>query len=222
MPFSLALAALFLTWIAFMNADDTTPKPVQPGTPQATPENRDAQTATGKHQLATFGGGCFWCTEAVFERLDGVKSVVSGYEGGQVSHPTYKQVCSGDTGHAEVIRIEFDPDQITFKDLLDVFWQAHDPTTLNRQGNDAGTQYRSVIYFHNDTQKAEAEQSKLSAAGQFKKPIVTEIAQTSTFYPAEDYHQDYFRNNPNVPYCAFVIAPKVNKLKKSGTINAEE
>jgi peptide-methionine (S)-S-oxide reductase len=131
-------------------------------------------------------------------------------------------VCSGDTGHAEVIRIEFDPDQITFKDLLDVFWQAHDPTTLNRQGNDAGTQYRSVIYFHNDTQKAEAEQSKLSAAGQFKKPIVTEIAQTSTFYPAEDYHQDYFRNNPNVPYCAFVIAPKVNKLKKSGTLNAEE
>ncbi|MBI2924630.1 MAG: peptide-methionine (S)-S-oxide reductase MsrA [Verrucomicrobia bacterium] len=165
-------------------------------------------------ELATFGGGCFWCTEAVFERLDGVKAVTSGYAGGPKANPTYKEVCEGDTGHAEVIQIEFDPAKISFEKLLDLFWDAHDPTTLNRQGADSGTQYRSVIFFHSEAQKTAAEKSKRAAAARFRDPIVTEIAPLTKFYKAEAYHQDYFRNNSNAPYCRVVIRPKIEKLDK--------
>ncbi len=167
---------------------------------------------TNNLELATFGGGCFWCIEAVFERLEGVKSVTSGYAGGKLANPTYEQVCSGTSGHAEVAQIAFDPKNITFEKLLETFWEAHDPTTLNRQGADTGTQYRSVIFHHNDAQKAAAEKSKQAAQAHFSAPIVTEIAPLTQFYKAENYHQDYFRNNPRAPYCAFVIRPKLEKL----------
>ena len=164
--------------------------------------------------VATFGAGCFWCVEAVFERLDGVYSVVSGYKGGKIKNPTYQQVCRGDTGHAEVVRIEYDPARITYDKLLDVFWEAHDPTQLNRQGADVGTQYRSVIFYHSDEQREKAEASKAAAdkSGKFKKPIVTQIAPAEEFYAAEGYHQDYFRNNPTAPYSQYVIRDKLKKL----------
>ncbi|MCU0784049.1 MAG: peptide-methionine (S)-S-oxide reductase MsrA [Verrucomicrobia bacterium] len=170
--------------------------------------------ATNKTELATLGGGCFWCVEAVYERLPGVKSVTSGYAGGHTKNPTYQDVCGGDTGHAEVTQIEFDPTQISYEKLLDVFWQAHDPTTLNRQGADAGTQYRSVIFYKTDAQKAAAEISKQAAAKLFSQPIVTEIAPLTVFYKAEGYHQDYYRNNQSAPYCRMVIRPKLEKLDK--------
>jgi len=165
---------------------------------------------------ATFGAGCFWCVEAVFQGLQGVEAVVSGYSGGSVKDPTYEQVCTGTTGHAEVCRITYDPQKISYAQLLEVFWQTHDPTTLNRQGADAGTQYRSVIFFHTDEQKQLAETSKknLGAAGIWNNPVVTEISPFDTFYPAEDYHQDYYRLNANQPYCSIVIRPKVEKVKK--------
>jgi len=169
--------------------------------------------STNKTELATFGGGCFWCMEAVFERLDGVKSVTSGYAGGTKENPTYKEVCTGVTGHAEVIQIEFDPHKISYEKLLEVFWEAHDPTTMNRQGADAGTQYRSLILYHNDAQKQAAEKSKELAQWRFPRPIVTEIVPLTKFFKAEEYHQDYFRKNPNAPYCAVVISPKLEKLK---------
>lgn len=172
-------------------------------------------TATGKTEVVSFGAGCFWCTEAVFQRIEGVKSVKSGYQGGQVKNPTYKQVCGGDTGHAEVIRVEYDPAVVTFERLLDTFWHMHDPTSLNRQGADEGTQYRSVIFYTTDRQKQAAEQSKQAQekAGTFgKKPIVTEITAATEFYPAEDYHQDYFNQNGSAPYCRMVILPKLKKL----------
>lgn len=177
------------------------------------------QQPNPKHKLATLGGGCFWCTEAVFEKLDGVKRVVSGYAGGEDPTPTYKEVCSGETGHAEVIQIEYDPDTVSFEELMEVFWLAHDPTTLNRQGNDVGTQYRSVVFYHDEEQKTAAEKSKQEAKGMFKRPIVTEISPFEKFYPAEDYHQDYFAKNPNNPYCNFFIPPKLEKLKKAGKID---
>lgn len=164
-------------------------------------------------EKATLGAGCFWCVEAVFERLDGVQSVVSGYAGGSKPNPTYEEVCSGETGHAEVAQITFDPAKISYEQILNIFWQSHDPTTLNRQGGDRGTQYRSVIFYHGEQQKAIAEKSKLSAQKLFADPIVTEIQPLPTFYAAENYHQDYFRNNPNAPYCRMVIAPKLSKLK---------
>ena len=176
-----------------------------------TPESK---TNTNGTELATYGGGCFWCVEAIFQRLNGVKSVASGYAGGRKENPTYDEVCSGGTGHAEVIQIEFDPAKIAYEDLLDVFWQAHDPTTLNRQGADTGTQYRSIILYHNDRQKLAAEKSKKAAAGQFKDPIVTAIAPLTKFYKAERYHQNYYNNNPNAPYCTFIIRPKLDKLLK--------
>jgi peptide-methionine (S)-S-oxide reductase len=163
-------------------------------------------------RLATLGGGCFWCLEAVFERLDGVQSVVSGYAGGQTENPTYKKVCSGSTGHAEVIQIRFDPGQITYEEVLEVFWQAHDPTTLNRQGADVGSQYRSIILYHDPKQKEAAQKSKETAGDMFKRPIVTEIVPLKKFYTAEDHHQDFFRKNPNHPYCVVVIHPKLKKL----------
>ena len=168
---------------------------------------------TNKTELATLGGGCFWCLEAVFERLEGVKSVTSGYAGGTKENPTYKEVCLGATGHAEVIQIEFDPQKISYEKLLEVFWQAHDPTTLNRQGADVGTQYRSIILYHNETQKKAAEESRQAAQWKSTGRIVTEIVPLTKFYKAEDYHQDYFRNHPNAPYCAVVIGPKLEKLK---------
>ncbi len=176
---------------------------------------------TNKIETATFGGGCFWCMEAVFERLPGVKSVTSGFAGGHTTNPTYEQVCTGDTGHAEVTQIEFDPVKISYEKLLDVFWQAHDPTTLNRQGADEGTQYRSVILYHDEAQKAAAEKSKAAAQKQFKHPIVTEIVPFTKFYPAEKYHQDYYDNNRDAGYCRVVIAPKLEKLEKEKVIEKE-
>jgi peptide-methionine (S)-S-oxide reductase len=167
-------------------------------------------------QKATFGGGCFWCVEAMFQQLRGVHSVVSGYSGGVVKDPTYEQVCSGTTGHAEVIQITYDPDMISFAELLEVFWKSHDPTTPNRQGNDIGPQYRSVIFYHSPEQKELAEQykRKLDASGAFEAPIVTEIAPFSAFYPAEAYHQNYFVDHPRQSYCTFVIRPKLEKFEK--------
>jgi peptide-methionine (S)-S-oxide reductase len=179
--------------------------------------NTESKSNTNSTELATYGGGCFWCVEAIFQRLDGVKSVASGYAGGKRDNPTYEEVCAGTTGHAEVIQIEFDPSRISYEDLLDVFWQAHDPTTLNRQGADVGTQYRSIILYHNERQKAAAEKSKQAAASQFKAPIVTEIVPLTKFYIAERYHQNYFNNNPKAPYCSFVIRPKLDKLLKKLT-----
>lgn len=166
---------------------------------------------------ATFGTGCFWCTEALFESLNGVVKVTSGYSGGEVTNPTYKQVCTGETGHAECVQVQYEPAKISYDELLEVFWQVHDPTTLNRQGADVGTQYRSVIFYHNDEQKKKAEQykSELDKSGAFKNPIVTEIAPATTFYVAEDYHQEYYENNKNSnPYCAVVIRPKMEKFQK--------
>lgn len=165
---------------------------------------------------ATFGSGCFWCTEAIFERVKGVHSVVSGYAGGSVENPTYEEVCKGTTGHAEVTQINYDPGVITFDELLEVFWRTHDPTTLNRQGNDIGPQYRSVIFYHDDEQKQLAEKYKeeLDKSGAWDKPIVTEISPLINFFEAERYHQDYYENNPSQGYCAFVIAPKVEKFEK--------
>ncbi len=167
-------------------------------------------------ETASFGAGCFWCVEAVFQRLNGVSKVVSGYMGGHVKNPTYREVCNGDTGHAEIAQITFDPSVVTFEEMLEVFWYTHDPTTLNRQGNDAGTQYRSVIFFHNEEQKrlAELYKKKLTDAKLWPDPIVTEISPLAEFYPAEDYHQNYFNDNGNQPYCIFVVKPKVEKFKK--------
>ena len=167
-------------------------------------------------QVATFGSGCFWCTEAIFERVNGVVKVESGYAGGTVKNPTYEEVCSGTTGHAEVTQITYDPKVITYDELLEVFWKTRDPTTLNRQGNDVGTQYRSVIFYHNDEQKRLAGKYKeeLNKSGIWEKPIVTEITPFTNFYPAENYHQDYYENNPAQPYCSFVITPKVEKFEK--------
>ncbi len=164
-------------------------------------------------QVAIFGGGCFWCTEAVFERLRGVLSVMPGYAGGHAKNPTYKMVCGGDTGHAEVIRVEFDPAQISCRDLLTVFFGTHDPTTLNRQGHDTGTQYRSIILYTNEAQKNEAQEviNELHKSGTFTQPVVTEVKPLTVFYEAEDYHQQYYVSNPNQPYCQFVIDPKMEK-----------
>ena len=169
---------------------------------------------TNKTEFATLGGGCFWCLEATFELLPGVKSVVNGYAGGQKENPTYEEVCSKTTGHAEVVQIEYDPQVVSYEKLLEMFWEIHDPTTLNRQGNDVGTQYRSVIFYHNETQKQAAEKSKAEAQKQWRDRIVTEIVPLKKFYHAENYHQDYFRNHPEQGYCQAVIRPKVNKVEK--------
>lgn len=165
-------------------------------------------------EAATLGGGCFWCLEAVYERIEGVLDVVSGYAGGRTKDPTYQQVCSGSTGHAEVVQITYDPKLISYGGILDLFWKAHDPTTLNRQGADVGTQYRSIILYHEESQKAEAERSvaEMNESGKFARPIVTQIQPQEAFYPAEDYHQDYFEKHPDAAYCSFVIQPKLQKL----------
>ena len=168
-----------------------------------------------KESLATFAGGCFWCTEAVFQRLEGVRSVVSGYSGGEIRHPSYKQISTGTTGHAEVIQITFDELVISYEELLAVFFQTHDPTTLNKQGNDVGTQYRSAIFYHTDQQQilAEAYKKKLFQEKVFRKPIVTEISAFTAFYPAEKHHQNYYESNTSQPYCKLVILPKLQKLE---------
>jgi peptide-methionine (S)-S-oxide reductase len=174
------------------------------------------QEPSHQHEVATLGGGCFWCLEAVFEQMRGVEQVESGYAGGQVAAPTYQQVCSGRTGHAEVVQITFDPTVATFREILDVFFAIHDPTTLNRQGADVGTQYRSAIFCHTPQQKEIAEQriAELNAAQIWDAHIVTEVVPFRAFHPAEDYHQGYFRENPNQPYCMAVVSPKVAKFRK--------
>ncbi len=169
--------------------------------------------SVGARDTATFAGGCFWCIEAVFERLKGVASVAAGYAGGTTENPTYDEVCTGRTGHAEVAQITFDPGQISYDSLLTVFWEAHDPTSLNRQGADVGTQYRSAIFTHSAAQQSSAERSLKEAQKSFDNKIVTEIMPLKKFYPAEHYHQDYYRNHPEAPYCQFVIKPKLHKLK---------
>ncbi len=181
----------------------------------ADPPDKDAK-GEKKMAMATVGGGCFWCVEAVFQRLQGVEKVVSGYAGGTTANPTYKEVCEGTTGHAEVCQITYDPSKVEFKEILEVFWKTHDPTTLNRQGNDVGTQYRSVIFYHDEEQKKIALEykEKLDKSGIFEDPIVTEISPLPTFYPGEDYHQNYFNENPNQPYCRFVVKSKVDKFKE--------
>jgi peptide-methionine (S)-S-oxide reductase len=185
--------------------------------PKENKKDMAIETTGSNLELATFGSGCFWCTEAVFQNLKGVQKVESGYTGGKVKNPTYKEVCSGLTGHAEVIQIQFDPVVISYDELLEVFWKTHDPTTLNKQGADEGTQYRSVIFYHNDKQRKLAEQykKKLDEAGAFDAPIVTEITAIGEFYKAEDYHQNYYNLNGKAPYCAYVITPKLEKFKKA-------
>lgn len=168
-------------------------------------------------QKATLGGGCFWCVEAIYVDVEGVQEVVSGYAGGHLPNPTYKAICGGKTGHAEVTQMTFDPAVISYEELLSIFWQVHDPTTLNRQGNDVGPQYRSIILTHNDEQRQIAEKSRAAAdaSGLYRNPIVTEIVPLDVFYPAEDYHQNYFAENPYQPYCMLVVDPKVQKFRKS-------
>ena len=167
-------------------------------------------------EIATLGGGCFWCLEAVYDEMEGVSSVESGYMGGHVDNPTYRAVCTGSTGHAEVVQVTFDPSIVPFRKILEVFFAIHDPTTKDQQGNDVGTQYRSAIFYHNDTQKAEAEEiiRKIDAEKIWSRPIVTEVRPAEKFYVAEDYHQEYFRNNPAQPYCAYIVAPKVKKFRE--------
>lgn len=192
----------------------------RPATPMNTlPNQPKGATDTTAHatDTATFGAGCFWCVEAVFTELKGVLSVTSGYAGGTVKNPGYKEVCSGTTGHAEVARIVYDPAVISFDELLEVFWQTHDPTTPDRQGNDIGTQYRSVVFYHNDAQRARAEHYKeaLNKSGAWDAPVITEISPLTTFYPAEDHHQNYFAQNSEQAYCQYVIRPKLEKFRKA-------
>ena len=179
------------------------------------------EPSVNQTELATLGGGCFWCVEAVYQRVDGVLSVKPGYAGGHVDNPSYRDVCSGKTGHAEVAKIEFDPDQISYQQILNVFWQAHDPTTLNKQGADVGTQYRSVIFFHSEEQKTLAENSKTEAdqSEYWPNAIVTEITKINNYSDAEDNHDNYYQDNPYQPYCQFVIKPKLDKLEKKGIID---
>ena len=199
---TLWLSALTLFGVSMMSI---------PSTPAADDTADDKPMAK-----ATFAGGCFWCTEAVYKEIKGVKEVTSGYIGGKNPNPTYKQVCTGLTGHAEAVEIEYDPDLVPYEKLLEVFFATHDPTTLNRQGADAGTQYRSGVFYHDDDQKQIAEKviERLNVARVFPQRIVTEVTEASTFYPAEDYHQDYFENNPFQPYCQAAVSPKVAKVRK--------
>jgi peptide-methionine (S)-S-oxide reductase len=206
----LQLSILLLTFVSACGQKNNKSKTIQTNIMMTNEvNNKELDTAL-------FGAGCFWCVEAMFQRLDGVVKVESGYAGGHALNPTYKEVCTGTTGHAEVCRITFDPKEISYETLLSIFWQTHDPTTLNRQGNDVGTQYRSSIFYYNDVQKQLAEKYKteLNASGAFSSPIVTEIIAVSNYYPAEDYHQNYYNQNSEQSYCQFVIAPKVEKLEK--------
>ncbi len=223
----LSIATLFTLLTACENSISKEDRPVAIAEEQPESEIKMvAHEAADGLEVVTLGSGCFWCTEAVFRELKGVKSAVSGYSGGAVPNPTYKAVCTGTTGHAEVIQVTFDPEVIPFTDILKVFWETHDPTTLNRQGADVGTQYRSAVFYHNEKQKEEATAYKkqLDESGQFKSPIVTEITEFQKFYPAEDYHQDYFKLNPNQQYCQFVIRPKLEKFRSkfSEKLKSEE
>ncbi len=199
-----AVLAIIFTWM-IMNSETQT---LAQSKPAPSPQ------VVERSQKATFGGGCFWCTEAMLEDVEGILSVVSGYAGGHVKNPTYRHVCEGTTGHAEVVQVIFDPVKITYKRVLELFWRSHDPTSLNRQGADVGTQYRSTIMWHDEGQKTMAEASMKEAASLFARPIVTKIEKIDIFYPAEDYHQDYFKKNPTAGYCNFVIRPKLKKFKQ--------
>ena len=199
-----AALAIIFTWM-IMNSETQT---LAQSKPAPSPQ------VVERSQKATFGGGCFWCTEAMLEDVEGILSVVSGYAGGHVKNPTYRHVCEGTTGHAEVVQVIFDPVKITYKRVLELFWRSHDPTSLNRQGADVGTQYRSTIMWHDEGQKTMAEASMKEAASLFARPIVTKIEKMDIFYPAEDYHQDYFKKNPTAGYCNFVIRPKLKKFKQ--------
>jgi peptide-methionine (S)-S-oxide reductase len=209
--FAVALAAAVVFW-------STLPALTQPatGSEEAQSPSKASEEKPAALEKATFGAGCFWCSEAVFQELKGVKSVVAGYSGGKVVSPTYAQVSTGTTGHAEVVQVTYDPEMISYEELLKVFWKTHNPTTLNRQGPDVGTQYRSVIFYHGDEQKelAEKQKQKLQDEHEFSRPIVTEITRFDAFYPAEDYHQDYFKLHGRNPYCARIVRPKVAKVKK--------
>ena len=215
-PITIAMLLDAALLVAAVAGSPDMPESPNTNAPQSAKPKSSTTTDDSKLRKATFASGCFWCTEAVYDRLKGVKSVESGYTGGLVVDPTYEQVCSGTTGHAEAVQINYDPTEISFEDLLRVFWQTHDPTTLNRQGHDVGTQYRSAIFYHDDEQRNVAEQYKrqLDATKSFGSPIVTEITAYETFYPAEKYHQEYFERNPNQGYCAMVIRPKVEKFQK--------
>ena len=205
-----------LLFLFFIGCNSSTKNNLSTADVNAQPEIEGKMNDQNKYEIATIGAGCFWCTEAVFQRLKGVVKVESGYSGGSVPNPSYEDVCTGKTGHAECTQITYDPKIISYKELLEVFWKTHDPTTLNRQGADAGTQYRSVIFYHDDDQKQLAEKYKneLDAAKIWNDPIVTEISQLKKFYKAEDYHQNYYNQNGNQPYCSFVITPKIEKFKK--------
>jgi peptide-methionine (S)-S-oxide reductase len=205
------LKVLFISIVSFMGLSSCAQKNNKSNTKKDT---KIMSTAT--LDTATFGTGCFWCTEAIFQQLEGVEKVTSGYSGGTVANPTYEEVCSKTTGHAECLNIMYDPKKITFDELLEVFWQTHDPTTLNRQGADVGTQYRSVVFYHNEDQKAKTAKYKaeLDKSGAFDNPIVTTLEPFTVFYPAEDYHQNYYNSNTSQGYCQFVIRPKVEKFEK--------
>jgi peptide-methionine (S)-S-oxide reductase len=204
----LAVAVIGLAVLHFL--------PISPRENFPVPDSEEAYVGGGENETATFASGCFWCTEAMFQQLKGVEKVVSGYSGGTVENPTYQQVCSGKTGHAESVQVTFDPRLITYQELLEVFWRMHNPTTENRQGNDVGTQYRSVIFYHSDRQRelAERYRRKIDEAHIFSNPLVTEIVPFAAFYPAEDHHQNFYANNPGHPYCQMLIEPKVKKLKQ--------
>lgn len=206
---SLTLPLASFAWLMMLNLSGSATM-TEPQSPASTPPQAE------QLEQATFGSGCFWCTEAFFERLSGVKKVVSGYSGGHVKNPSYKQVCTGMTGHAEVVQVTYDPKVISYAELLEVFWKTHDPTTLNRQGADVGTQYRSAVFYHNEEQRKLAEEykMKLNNSGAFRAPIVTEITKFDTFYPAENYHQNYFQQNGRAPYCQMVIRPKMDKFQQ--------
>jgi len=210
----LVIGIAFAGFVAVsVNADDAAK--TKASGENVTESEKKKMSDSENHEIATIGGGCFWCTEAVLERIDGVVDVVSGYMGGHVDNPTYEQICTKTTGHAEVIQVTYDKTKINFEEILDIFWQAHDPTTLNQQGADRGPQYRSVIFYHSPEQKNLAEKSKkaLDASGAYEDPSVTEITEASTFWVAEDYHQDYYRlNKDKNPYCRVVITPKMKKF----------
>ena len=207
------LKVLFISVVSFMGLSSCAQKDNSAKTKK---EHKVMITSTAKLDTATFGTGCFWCTEAIFQQLEGVEKVTSGYSGGTVPNPTYEQVCSKTTGHAECLNIMYDPTKISFDELLEVFWQTHDPTTLNRQGADVGTQYRSVVFYHNQEQKTKTAKYKaeLDKSGAFDKPIVTTLEEFKVFYPAEQEHQNYYNNNTSKGYCQFVIRPKVEKFEK--------
>lgn len=210
MKIPLAISLLLTVAIACGAGQPEKKQPVSP----MQPVQDQSTNPSGNTEIATLGGGCFWCVEAIYQDLNGVLKVESGYSGGHIDNPTYKEVCSGLTGHAEVIQVTFDPAIVSFQDVLRVFFTVHDPTTLNRQGNDSGTQYRSVIYYHSETQKKVAEAAIIEAKEAWDDPIVTEVSPFEKFYKAEDYHQNYYKDNPNQGYCSFIIAPKVKKFRE--------